>query len=155
MNDQSPTLGYLLHDVARLLRKRFEQRARHLGLTRTQWQAIAHLAKNEGIHQAALAEMLEIEPITLVRILDRLAKRGLIERRQHPTDRRIWLLYLTDAAQPVLSDLQPLGEATRSEALAGFSEAECDRLVQTLAGIKRNLATACCTPADEKGAYYG
>ena len=90
----NPTLGFLLHDVARLLRKRFEQRAKDLGLTRSQWQTLAYLANNEGIHQSGLAEILEIEPITLVRILDKLAERGLIERRQHPTDRRIWLLYM-------------------------------------------------------------
>ena len=61
MNDHHPTLGFLLHEVARLLRKRFEQRARSLGFTRAQWQAIAYLSKNEGIHQAGLAELLEIE----------------------------------------------------------------------------------------------
>jgi MarR family transcriptional regulator for hemolysin len=85
--NNNPTLGFLLHDVARLLRKRFEQRAKSHGLTRSQWQALAYLSKNEGIHQSGLAEILEIEPITLVRILDRLAERGLVERRPHPTDR--------------------------------------------------------------------
>src|ERR1700685_3778174 len=111
MTDQHSTLGYLLHEVARLLRKRFKQRARNSGLTRSQWQAIAYLSKNEGIHQAGLAELLEIEPITLVRILDKLAERGLIERRQHPTDRRTWLLFLKEAARPLLVAMQPLGES--------------------------------------------
>jgi MarR family transcriptional regulator for hemolysin len=64
-------------------------------LTRSQWQTLAYLSSNEGIHQGGLAEILEIEPITLVRSLDKLAERGLVERRQHPTDRRIWLLYMT------------------------------------------------------------
>ncbi|MGZ2425698.1 DNA-binding MarR family transcriptional regulator [Rhizobium laguerreae] len=96
----TPTLGFLLHDVARLLRKRFEQRAKCLGLTRSQWQTLAYLSNNEGIHQGGLAEILEVEPITLVRILDKLAERGLIERRQHPTDRRIWMLYMRDEAHP-------------------------------------------------------
>ena len=102
--DNAPTLGFLLHDVARLLRKRFEQRARDLGLTRSQWQTLAYLNRNEGIHQSGLADILEIEPITLVRILDRLEERGLVERRRHPTDRRIWLLYLKDAARPADRD---------------------------------------------------
>src|SRR6478672_13626425 len=101
--DNKPTLGFLLHDVARLLRKRFEQRARDLGLTRSQWQTLAYLNVNEGIHQSGLAEILEVEPITLVRILDKLQERGLIERRQHPSDRRIWLLFLKEAARPLIS----------------------------------------------------
>src|ERR1700733_644028 len=117
MNDLRPELGYLVRDVARLLRKRFEQKAKHLGLTRAQWQGIVYLSKNGGIHRGALADLLEIEPITLVRILDRLAERGLIERRQHPTDRRTWSLFLLDAARALLVALRPVGEATREEAL--------------------------------------
>ena len=154
MTDQHPTLGFLLHEVARLLRKRFEQRAGHLGLTRSQWQAIAYLAKSEGINQAGLAEMMEIEPITLVRILDKLAERGLIERRQHPTDRRTWQLFLKEAARPLLVAMQPIGEATRAEALNGVSDGDRDRLFQTLTLMKSNLIAACNTPA-EKEVYYG
>src|SRR5271154_5800426 len=127
MTDSHPTLGFLIHEIDRLMRKRFEQLARNSGLTRSQWQAIAYLSKNEGIHQGALADLLEIEPITLVRILDRLADRGLVERRRHETDRRIWLLYLKDAARPLLASMQPLAEATRSEALNGVSHDNRDR----------------------------
>jgi MarR family transcriptional regulator for hemolysin len=155
MTDQHPTLGYLLHEVARLLRKRFEQRARNSGLTRSQWQVIAYLSKNEGIHQAGLAELLEIEPITLVRLLDKLEERGLIERRQHPTDRRTWLLFLKEAARPLLLDMQPLAEATRAEALSGVSEEDRDRLFQTLTRMKTNLIAASRAPVAEKEAYYG
>src|SRR3954454_6566900 len=117
MSHNPPTLGFILHDVARFLRKRFEQRARELGLTRSQWQVLAFLAPNEGIHQGGLADILEIEPITLVRILDKLESRALIERRQHPTDRRIWLLHLTADAHPILARMRELGDLTRSEAL--------------------------------------
>src|SRR5579863_9358477 len=148
MTDQHPTLGFLLHEVARLLRKRFEQRAAHLGLTRSQWQAIAYLAKNEGINQAGLAEMLEIEPITVVRTLDRLAERGLIERRQHPTDRRIWRLFLKEAARPLIEAMQRIGEATRAETLEGVSEPERAQLVESLIRMKSNLTTACRAPAE-------
>lgn len=155
MNDQHQTLGFLLHDVAQLLRKHFEQRAGHLGLTRSQWQAIAYLSDNEGINQAGLAEMLEIEPITLVRILDRLAERGLIERRRHPTDRRTWQLFLKEAARPLLLAMQPLGEATCAEALDGVSREDRDRLLQTLAIMNANLMAANCAPAAEKEAHYG
>ncbi|WP_158817915.1 MarR family winged helix-turn-helix transcriptional regulator [Methylocapsa sp. S129] len=155
MNDLHPTLGFLLHDVARLLRKRFEQRARNLGFTRSQWQAIVYLSRNEGIHQAGLAELLEIEPITLVRILDKLAERDLIERRQHPTDRRTWLLFLKEAARPLLAAMQPIGEATRAEALDGVSEADRSQLLQTLTQMKTNLMAATRAPVAEKEAYYG
>src|SRR5262245_41792719 len=130
--NSNPTLGFLLHDVARLLRKRFEQRARCLGLTRSQWQTLAYLRSNEGIHQSGLAEILEIEPITLVRILDKLADRGLIERRQHPTDRRIWLLFLKDAARPLIAAMREIGEATRAEAFDGMTEEERKRLLSSL-----------------------
>lgn len=151
----SPTLGFLLHDVARLLRKRFEQRAKGLGLTRSQWQTLAYLAGNEGIHQAGLAEILEIEPITLVRILDKLAERGMIERRQHPNDRRIWLLYLLDEARPLLKDMRALGDTTRAEAFEGISPGDRDRLFDILTHMKSNLAQACRTPADCKETHYG
>ena len=155
VTDQHPTLGFLLHEAARLLRKRFEKRAKGLGLTRSQWQAIAYLSKNEGIHQGGLAELLEIEPITLVRILDKLAERGLIERRQHPTDRRTWLLFLKDAARPMLETMQRIGEATRAETLAGVSEAERAQMVQSLMRMKTNLTSACRAPAEIRDAYYG
>jgi MarR family transcriptional regulator, transcriptional regulator for hemolysin len=144
--NSNPPLGFLLHDVARLLRKRFEQRAKCLGLTSSQWQALAYLSNNEGIHQGGLAEMLEIEPITLVRILDKLAERGLIERRQHPTDRRIWLLYMREEAHPLLADMRGLGDVTRGEALEDISAEEREQLFQILSQMKTNLVQACRTP---------
>src|SRR5258706_2225794 len=93
MESNAPTLGFLLHEVARLLRRRFEQNARGSGLTRSQWQLLAYLANNEGINQSGLAELLEIEPITLGRIIDKLQARGLIERHPDPSDRRARVLY--------------------------------------------------------------
>ncbi len=151
----TPTIGFLLHDVARLLRKRFEQRAKGLGLTRSQWQTLAYLSNNEGIHQAGLADILEIEPITLVRILDKLAERGLIERRQHPTDRRIWLLYMRDEARPLLVEMRKIGDAARSDALTGVSADDNDRLYQTLTLMKSNLVQACRPPAGDKETNHG
>ncbi len=150
-----PTLGFLLHDVARLLRKRFEQRARNLGLTRSQWQALAYLSRSEGIHQGGLAELLEIEPITLVRILDKLEARELIERRQHPTDRRVWLLYLTPAAHPILTEIRGLGDQTRAEALADIPDEDRVKLLDTLTQMKANLLEACRQPVDDKEATHG
>jgi MarR family transcriptional regulator, transcriptional regulator for hemolysin len=149
------TLGFVLHDVARLLRKRFEQRARDLGLTRSQWQALAYLSQNEGIHQGGLADILEIEPITLVRILDKLEARGLVERRQHAADRRIWLLFLTPDAHPVLAEIRGIGEVTRGEALVGISDQERNQLLKTLLIMKSNLLEACRLPVDGKEANHG
>jgi DNA-binding MarR family transcriptional regulator len=132
-------IGFLLHDVARLMRKRFEQNARELGLTRSQCQVLAHLSRHEGIQQSNLAEILEVEPITLTRIVDRLEEAGLVERRAHPTDRRVRLLRLTKSAHPLLSDIFAIGAITISEALDGMADAERDRLFAILAGMKGNL----------------
>ena len=142
----SRTLGFLLHDVARLLRRRFEQKARGLGLTRAQWQVLAYVAEHEGMHQGALADILEIEPITLVRILDRLQTAGLVERRADPRDRRVWLLYLTPKARPVLDEIRVLGAATREEALAGVSAADRERLMRILLTMKSNLLRSSLEP---------
>jgi DNA-binding MarR family transcriptional regulator len=151
----SPTLGFLLHDVARLLRKRFEQRAKFLGLTRSQWQTLAYLANNEGIHQGGLADILEVEPITLVRILDKLAERGLIERRQHPTDRRIWLLYMREEARPLLAEMRIIGEETRGEAFQSISPEQRELLSEILSVMKTNLLLACRTPVVENETKHG
>jgi MarR family transcriptional regulator for hemolysin len=142
----SPALGFLLHEVARLLRKRFEQNARDSGLTRSQWQVLTYLAQNEGINQKGLAELLEIEPITLGRILDKLETLGLIERRPHPTDRRTWLLHLVEAARPKLIQIREFGDITHREALAGVSEDDGRRLLKTLEAMKANLTEACEAP---------
>ncbi|MBB5572568.1 MULTISPECIES: MarR family winged helix-turn-helix transcriptional regulator [Rhizobium] len=151
----TPTLGFLLHDVARLLRKRFEQRAKDMGLTRSQWQTLAYLSNNEGIHQAGLAEMLEIEPITLVRILDKLGERGLVERRQHPNDRRSWLLYLREEARPLLDTMRSMGDQTRKEALDGVSAEDHERLYQLLTVMKSNLVQACRMTVGDKETNHG
>lgn len=134
-------LGFLLHDVARLLRKRFDQRARALGLSRAQWSVLAHLARHDGIKQSALAEILEIEPITLVRLVDRLEAAGWVERRPHGSDRRVKLLHLTAKAHPLLEELWRIGATTREEAMAGLTADMRERLIETLLTIKKNLLT--------------
>ena len=135
------TLGFVLNDVARLMRKRFEQRARAaaLGLTRAQAAVLAHLARQEGINQAALAQLLELEPITLARLLDRLQAAGLIERRSDPKDRRAHLLYLTESAYPLLDRIFALAAEVREDALAGVAEADRGRLLDLLIEMKANL----------------
>jgi MarR family transcriptional regulator for hemolysin len=149
MPNAQPTLGFVLNDVARLLRKRFEQRARGLGLTRAQWQVLAYLSANEGIHQGGLADLLDIEGITLVRILDKLEANGFVERRRHPTDRRLWLLHLTPKAHPMLTRMRVIGDATRQDALDGLSDEERDQLLRMLSAMKQNLLEACDRPVED------
>jgi MarR family transcriptional regulator for hemolysin len=140
MDDLDSDLGFLLHDVARLMRKRFEQNARDLGLTRSQGQVLANLANNEGIRQGALAEKLDVEPITLTRILDRLEEAGLIERLLYRQDRRVRLLRLTQAAHPLIDDISAIGTLTRGEAMEGVSDEDRARLLDILLRMKANLA---------------
>lgn len=147
MEGNSPTLGFLLHDVARLLRKRTDKKARGFGLTSSQWQVLAYLAQYEGINQNGLAEILEVEPITLCRIVDRLQTLGMIERHPHPSDRRVWSLRLAPAARPKLAQARKLGDIVYGEALAGIPDADRLRLVKTLQVLKSNL-----TDASEKSA---
>lgn len=155
MENPDRNLGFLLHEVARLMRKRFEQNARSLGLTRSQCQVLAHLARNEGIQQSALAEILEVEPITLTRILDRLEEAGLVERRAHPTDRRIRRLSLTKAAHPLLDEIFAIGALTRGEAMEGIAEEERDRLFDILSSMKANLIGKSTVTVGERRASNG
>ena len=126
-SSSSSIVGFLLHDVARLMRRRFEQRAIRLGFTRAQWQVLVHLAQNEGIHQAGLADILEVEPITLVRILDKLQARGLIERRQHPNDRRclVTLSHARGAPEPRAAAHHRRHDACRSPGGSRRTRAGC------------------------------
>ncbi|MDA8230063.1 MAG: MarR family transcriptional regulator [Magnetospirillum sp.] len=142
MTDLDRTLGFVLHDVARLLRRRFDQRARELGLTRSQWWVMSHLARSEGCKQAELADALEVEPITLARHLDRLETAGLVERRACPADRRAWRLHLTAAGREVLTQLRRLGAETREEAMAGLDAAEREQLIDRLLTVKANVLKA-------------
>jgi MarR family transcriptional regulator, transcriptional regulator for hemolysin len=140
MVDLDKHFGFIINDVARLLRQRFDQRAQDLGLTRTQWRALGHIRRREGIHQAALAETLEVEPITLARLIDRLEASGFVERRADPADRRAWRLYLTPKATPVLERMIEIGQANLAHAMVGLSSAEVETLTETLLRIKGNLS---------------
>ena len=135
-------VGALMVEVARLLRRNFNRRAQGLGLTQAQWQALAHLSRRQGINQACLADLLEVQPITLTRLIDRLAAAGWVERRPDPADRRAQRLYLTERAEPLLEDMRGLASATREEALAGLGDAERRQLIDALQIIKGNLVRA-------------
>ncbi|HJT12788.1 MAG TPA: MarR family transcriptional regulator [Dongiaceae bacterium] len=139
MKTGKDTIGFLLNDAARLMRKDFERRTRSLGLTRAQWQTLFHLARNEGCNQATLADLLDVEPITIARTIDRLELSGLVERRPDPGDRRARLLFLGERAHPLLEQLRALGAETREVALAGMSEDERTLLMTLLTRMRANL----------------
>lgn len=133
------SLGFLLGDVSRLMRKRFDMRAAGLGLTRAQWRVLARLRRREGINQKDLAELLEIENITLTRHIDRLEAKGWVERRRDPSDRRAWNLYLNPEVRPVLNKMRKLSEITRNEAMDGIPAENREELIDMLLHIKANL----------------
>ena len=143
------SLGFLLADVSRLVRKRFDMRARALDLTRAQWRVLAQLRRREGINQRDLAEILEIENITLTRHIDRLEAKGWVERRRDPADRRAWNLYLNEKVQPVLDRMREFSEITRAEALTGIPQAESEALIDQLLRIKGNMLELDRVQADE------
>jgi len=107
MND---SMAFLISDVSRLMRRRFDERARQIGVTRAQWRTLGTLSRHEGINQGGLAELLEVEPITLCRMVDRLEEAALVERRRDPGDRRAWQIFLTPKALPLLDQLRGLAD---------------------------------------------
>lgn len=135
-----PTLGYLLSDVTRLLRKVFDQKARQIGLSLAQCRALAYLARHEGINQAGLAELLEVQPISLARLLDRMGAAGWVERRPDPHDRRAHRLYLSDKARPLLEQLRDLSTSVRAEATQGLAPAQIDQMMAMLQTMHANLS---------------
>ena len=158
--------GFLVHDVSRLIKRRFDRRARQMGLpiTRQQAAVVLKIARNEGVSQAEVATWLGIEPIALVRMLDKLHEEGLVERRAHPTDRRVRTLWLTPAARPVVEQILAINDAIRLEAFAGVAPKTRDAMIDALGYVKDNLAlkeeTACDRAADRpqdalKGALGG
>ncbi len=136
----SDGLGFMISDVANLLRRRFDERARLIGVTRPQWRALTMLARQEGLQQAALAELLEVEAITLCRMIDRLAEAGLVERRRDPDDRRAWNLYLTDKARPLIDQLRTIADDVFATALADLPADEVEAFAGVLARIRSNLS---------------
>ncbi len=135
----SDSLGFLISDVSRLMRRRFDERARALGATRAQWRTLTTLSRNEGLNQGALAELLEVEPITLCRMIDRLEEAGLVERRRDPADRRAWQLFLTDKSKPVLAELKATADELIENVLTGMSEPVRDALGASLNQMRANL----------------
>ena len=136
MNDM---VGTLLADVSRLMRRSFDSRARAIGVTRAQWQVLSVLARHEGVNQGGLAELLDVEAITLCRMIDRLEEANLVERRPNPADRRAWCLFLKDRARQLLDELRPLAMDLIDESMMGLSTDDVEHLRQSLGRIRSNL----------------
>ena len=150
-------LAFLINDVARLLRTYADQRAAAIGMTRAQWAVLVRLERAEGLKQAELADMLDLQPITLTRLVDRLCDNGLIERRSDPKDRRAKRLFLTPAARPLLERLHAFGETLMLDVLDGIDDASLADMLGQLGRIKDNLRQAIQNkPAEhERKVRYG
>lgn len=138
--DAENSLVFLVSDVARLLREQFNGTAEVLGLTLAQARTLAHLSRNEGVSQVALARLLEIQPITLLRHIDRLEEAGLVRRQPNPDDRRAQQLYLGADAEPLMEQIRVLGGAMTDIAFQGFGAEERDQVLDFLKRIKQNLS---------------
>jgi DNA-binding MarR family transcriptional regulator len=134
------SLGTMISDVARLMRRTFDERARGIGVTRPQWRVLTMLKRHEGINQGGLAELLEVEPITLCRMIDRLQEASLVERRADPSDRRAWRLFMTEKAHDLLDELRPMAIDMFDNAQTGLDAAERARLIQMLSRVRTNLS---------------
>lgn len=133
-------IGFLLQDVARLMRREFNRRVTDLELTQAQWRALSIMWRKPGMRQCDLADTLEMQPISVGRLLDRMQAAGWIERKADPTDRRATQLYLTDRAEPIMSKLRKHGADTRAAALTGVSENERQMFFDILTRMRANLA---------------
>jgi len=147
--------AFTIMDVARLLKTYADQRARQFGISRAQWAVLVRIDRNEGLKQSELADMLDLQPITLTRLLDRLADNGLIERRADPNDRRANRLYLKPAAKPLLGRLADLGADMMETVLDGISSTSIERMLKELNTVKDNLRSAIATNANQQQVANG
>jgi DNA-binding MarR family transcriptional regulator len=134
------TIGTLLGQVSRLFRRSFDERARQIGVTRPQWQVLVIVSRKPGINQGGVADLLEVEPITVGRMIDRMQESELVERRADPADRRAWRLHLTDKGESLVAQLRPLGAETLEGALEGIDPAEREMVQRALQRMLANLS---------------
>ena len=136
---QDSTFAYLMQDVTRQMRTLFDRRATRFALTRAQWRALKTIRRHEGLSQTELADFLDMQPIPVGRVIDRLEKTGYIERRADPGDRRRWRLHLTAKAHAVVDEMEVIAAGLRNEALHGIAPDDFDTLLRVLGQIKNNL----------------
>jgi MarR family transcriptional regulator for hemolysin len=148
-------IAFTIMDVARLLKTYADQQARQFGISRAQWAVLVRINRTEGLKQSELAELLDLQPISLTRLLDRLADNGLIERRSDPNDRRANRLYLKPAAKPLLGRLSELGADMMETVLEGLDAKSVDRMLKELVMLKDNLRRAISANAHQQEAVNG
>ncbi len=134
------SIGFLINDTARLFRRMFDGNIRDLGMTSLQWRTVARLKREPGMRQSELADLLEVEPITLSRMIDRLAESDMVCRKPDPNDRRAWNLYLTDKAEPLMAQLQREADAVQELALTGLSDDDRAALARLVERVRGNLS---------------
>lgn len=134
------TLPFEIGETAHVLRKAFDRLAVGLGVTRAQWKVLFKLSRKPGLRQVELADMLELEPITLCRIVDRLEEGGLVERTRDPDDRRAWRLHVTAKARPLIEKLHAVGAVLVDQAFAGIDPKDIETARKVLAQARENAA---------------
>jgi DNA-binding MarR family transcriptional regulator len=137
--DDRRHIGFLIADVARLMRASFDRRVKRMGLTRAQWLVLSRLHRHPGISQSELAEMLEVERATAGRMIDRMERRNWLARRPDPADRRINRLYLTAEAEAVQTEMGLIAEGLLDDAMASLDEAEREALTDMMERVKAQL----------------
>ncbi|RZU47134.1 DNA-binding MarR family transcriptional regulator [Fluviicoccus keumensis] len=140
MPTPTDSLGFLISDVARLMRRSFGQRLEGSNLTMAQARALIFVARNEGVRQIDLADLLEVQPITLARLIDQLSADGLVERRSDPDDRRAYRIFLTPAAAPQIAIIENVAAAIRADALNNLNPDQADALIHALRTMRDNLS---------------
>jgi len=138
----SREFAFTIMDVARMIKTYADQRGRQFGISRAQWAVLVRIDRSEGLKQSELAEILDLQPISLTRLLDRLADNKLIERRADPNDRRANRLFLTPAARPLLEQLADLGEDMMATVLDGLDAKTIERTLRDLERVRENLRAA-------------
>jgi DNA-binding MarR family transcriptional regulator len=140
MSPRMENYAFEIVETARLIRREANKRAAVLGATKAQWRVLAWLKRTgDGARQVELAEGLDVEPITLCRMIDRLEEAGLVERRRDESDRRAWRIHLTPAAAPMLVQLEEMGKAFNADMLAGIPEADRATVLRVLGRMRDNL----------------
>ncbi|WP_438863253.1 MarR family winged helix-turn-helix transcriptional regulator [Neptunicella sp.] len=139
MSSQEQSLGFLIADISRLMRRAFQRRLEGSQLTLAQARALIYVSRNEGVRQVELAESLELQPMTLARLIDQLAEEGFVERRPDPRDRRAHLIFLTPAATPQLEEIKRVGLEVKELALSDLDQQQTEQFLHALAQVREQL----------------
>ncbi|WP_416306601.1 MarR family winged helix-turn-helix transcriptional regulator [Neptunicella sp. SCSIO 80796] len=141
MSSQENTLGFLMADVSRLMRRAFQLRLEGSQVTLAQARALTYVSRNEGVRQIDLAELLEVQPITLARLIDQLEQTGLVERRPAPGDRRAYQIFLTEAAAPQLEEIKRVGLEIKQFAFSDLDDQQTEQFMAALEQVRDRLNT--------------